>query len=74
MERNTPTPVIDGGVVHAPPNTTATYDFAENSPHSQSGTGATGPRTHGERTANTIKYDPGSRGVVESGGDGPTGQ
>lgn len=74
MERNTRTPVIDGGVVHAPPNTTATYDFAENSPHSQSNTGVTGLNTHGERTANTTKYGPGSRGVVESGGVGPTAQ
>jgi len=41
MERNTRTPVIDGGVVNAPGNTTARHDFAENPQHGHSGAGTT---------------------------------
>jgi hypothetical protein len=36
MERKTATPVIDGGIVNAPLNTTARHDFAENPQQSQS--------------------------------------
>lgn len=39
MERHSRTPLIDGGVVNAPPNTTAKHDFAENPQQGSSGTG-----------------------------------
>jgi hypothetical protein len=51
MERNTRTPVIDGGVVNAPGNTTARHDFAENPQHGQSGTGTTASGPGYGRTA-----------------------
>lgn len=41
MERKTGTPLIDGGIVNAPPNTTATYDFAENPSPRQTNAGTT---------------------------------
>lgn len=51
MERNTRTPVIDGGVVNAPGNTTARHDFAENPRLGHSGTGPTASAPGYGRTA-----------------------
>jgi len=51
MERNTRTPVIDGGVVNAPGNTTARHDFAENPQHGHSGTETTASGPGYGRTA-----------------------
>ena len=69
MERNTGTPVIDGGIVNAPPNFTATYNFAENQPHSGEDAGAAGPSIYNERTGTTGKHNMGF--AVEPSGVGP---
>ena len=53
MERKTATPLIDGGIVNAPPNTTARHDFAENPQQSQNVAGAASSGLENERITTT---------------------
>lgn len=70
MERKTATPVIDGGIVNAPPNTTATYDFAENPSDSRSGAGTTSSGMGNVGAPTTEREHIGRGNVVRSSGVG----
>lgn len=70
MERKTATPVIDGGIVNAPPNTIATHDFAENIPRKNMDAGQEGSGIDQERMATTDQQYLGRGDAVGSGGVG----
>jgi len=70
MERKTATPVIDGGIVNAPPNTIATHDFAENLPRTNMGAGAAGSGVDKAGMTTTDQPHLGRGDAVGSGGAG----
>lgn len=69
MERHTRTPQIDGGIVHAPPNTTATQDFAQTSQYNNPSSGPAGPETYnGGSTTAGAQHHLARDTTVQSGG------